>query len=105
MTTFQEVLDFVSSASEQEVRLLFDAGNRRAKTIRANQAAANAATLKPGSKVRTKNLSPKYLNGLPATVTRVDGPKISIEIDEDHQFETGRYSRNFTVPASALEAI
>jgi preprotein translocase subunit YajC len=105
MTTFQEALDFVSTATEQEVRLLFDAGNRRAKTIRANQAAANAATLTVGSKVRTKGLKPKYLSGLPGTVTRVDGSKISIEVDESHQFETGRYSRNFTVPASALEAI
>lgn len=105
MTTFNDVLDFVSSATEQEVRLLFDAGNRRAKTIRENTAAANAANLKPGDKVRTKGLKPKYLSGLEATVKRMNGSKVDIEVDEKHQFETGRYSRNFTVPASALEAI
>lgn len=103
MTTFQEVLDFVSSATEQEVRLLFDAGKRRTKTIRENTAAANAATLKVGDRVRTKGLSPKYLSGLPATVTRVDRTKISVEVDEGE--DTGRYGRFFTVPASALEAI
>ncbi len=108
MTDFNDVLNYVNNATDNELDLLFAASKRRRKAIQAQTAALNAATLKKGDRVVTKKLSPKYLVGLPGTVDRIDGDKIVVVIDEVRRFEMGRYNNydgRVTVPASCLEAI
>ena len=96
------VLRLINGADEAQVRSIFDAGNRRAKNIRAEAADLNAATLAVGDTVVLANLKPKYLNGLRAIVkSRISG-KFRVEVVEADQFQLGRYGRDLTVPASCL---
>ena len=79
---------------------LMDAINRKRRALALKQ----AASLKTGDKVLLRNLKPKYLSGLLATViVSMPGEKIRVRIDEGQN--TGRYARELTVPMTCLEAL
>jgi hypothetical protein len=59
--------------------------------------------IKPGTRVRLKNLSPKYLNGLEATVsTRPQrGKRIPVELDES----IPRFGKTLNPPSQCIEVV
>lgn len=100
-TTLRDVIAFIQKATSDDLDRIVTAWKVRSKTVRAEEAALNAATLSKGDQVVTKGLSPKYLNGLVCTVIRIDGSKILV----DSGFPQGRYGQELLVPASCLEAV
>lgn len=97
MTTFSDVLEYVgNTATAEEVRALFDAGNARIKHVRALQAAAIAAEVKVGDMVRTGGLKPAYLNGLTGTVQSIEPGRrvnVTLKLDEASAAKAGtRYA-------------
>ena len=99
--------------TDDDLNLIFTAFKARRKTLRANLALVNQAALTPGTRVETFGLSPKYLNGLHATVvagTARRAGDILINVDEDDRyFARGNGRRRFNldplaVPASTLKA-
>lgn len=77
----------------------------RRKQLRETQALVNKVTFGPGTRVRTKNLNPKYLSGLTGTVTQNQAGKSRITVKLDEGQHTGRFSKTVNVPASALEQV
>jgi hypothetical protein len=80
------------------------------KHLHDQEALLNQATLLPGTRVITKGLRPKYLNGLHATVLPADAKRkgdILVEVDQaDRYFVSSRYmgsSGRLGVPAACLE--
>jgi hypothetical protein len=63
----------------------------------------NLMTLKPGTKVRLRGLSPKYLNGQTGVVSTKPrrGKRISVTLDNP----VGRFRGAITPPASCVEVI
>ena len=74
----REVCALIATADRDDIDVLFDAVKRRAKTLREDTAAAVCV----GATVETANLSPKALSGLRGTVTRIDGKRATITLDE-----------------------
>jgi hypothetical protein len=60
-------------------------------------------TIKPGTRVRLKNLSPKYLNGLEGTVStrKRKGKRIPVDLDEG----VHRFGKTLNPPSQCLEVI
>ena len=54
-----------------------------------------------GDKVKIINANPKYLNGSPAVITKVNRTKVVIDLDTP----AGRFSHNITTPLGMLEKI
>lgn len=110
LTDFKDVLEYVgNTATAEEVRALFDAGNARIKHVRSLQAAETAAAVKVGDTVTTGGLKPAYLNGLTGTVKSVDRrarrTDVTIDLDESSVGKAGRYGWNGMlsgVPVSAI---
>lgn len=105
MTTIQDVLDFVALHADQpDIENIWAACKRRQKYLRDNRAASNAASLRPGDRVRLSGLSPKYLNGLTGEVVDVlGGTKVQVKLfDGTNRFQAGI---PYTVPASCLTKV
>lgn len=82
---------------------LFDALKDRRKYLHQQQGLENAATLRPGDRVLTSGLSPKYLNGLAGTVSPRPAAKAgSLMVDIDEAEFTGRYGKHVSIPAGCL---
>lgn len=60
-------------------------------------------TITPGTRVRLKNLSPKYLNGLEGTVStrKRRGKRIPVDLDES----IPRFGKALNPPAQCVEVI
>ena len=113
MSVTDTVRFITTEATDDDLNLIFTAFKARRKTLRANLALVNQAALTPGTRVETFGLSPKYLNGLHATVvagTARRAGDILINVDEDDRyFARGNGRRRFNldalaVPASTLKA-
>lgn len=104
MTTIGEVLTFIASeATEGDITAIYEMAKTRAKTLRNVQAATNAATLKPGDKVRLSGLSPKYMNGEVVEVVSINGSKIRVKTD--HVIGRIWEGEPFGVPASCATKV
>jgi hypothetical protein len=111
MSVTETVRFITTEATNDDLDLIFEAFKSRRKTLRANLALVNQAALTPGTRVETFGLSPKYLNGLHATVVAGHARRagdILINVDEESRyFVTGRRRFNLdalAVPASTLKA-
>lgn len=109
MTSFQHVLDYVmSSATEAELDQLFGAAKQR----RQNLAQIRAASLNPGDKVETFNLSPAFYNGLKGAIIkftnrpRKKGRLASLKLDTESTMAL-RYwgATKVSVPADVTEYV
>lgn len=69
------------------------------------------AAIKPGDKVRFKsNAKPKYLQGLTATVEKVDpatvaNPKVQVKVPNDPKYRKYRGSSGIRCPLSIVEPV
>ena len=108
--TAADVIKGIATLDRGDLENVQQAINQRVRYLRDMRAATNKATLKPGTRVRTKGLRPKYLNNLNGEViaeaTRRKGD-IMVLVDEADRWQITRYSHNgkLSVPASALEAV
>ncbi|OEJ20910.1 hypothetical protein [Streptomyces subrutilus] len=84
--TLEQVAEFiVNDADAEDIDRIIEAVNTRRSTLRQRAEAIAAASVKTGARVELHNLTPKYLNGLTGTVTKVDrGRKVraTVKLDE-----------------------
>jgi hypothetical protein len=111
--TFADVLTYVATtATADEVKALFAAGNARVKAVRAANAAVVSGLLEPGTSVELVNIRPAYLNGLTGTFVRLnDGrgkQRAIVQLDAASAAKAGRYAPDGKlagVPVSALKIV
>jgi hypothetical protein len=117
--TFADVLTYVATtATFDEIKALFAAGNARGKALHAADAAVTAGLLKAGDRVELAGVRPAYLNGLTGTFVRLDTAnrarttakqRATVKLDEASAFKAGRYvngSREIAgIPVSALKIV
>lgn len=101
-----EILKGIAQITDrQQLELIGQALKAQHRQISATEARINQASLKPGDRVRTHNLSPKYLNGkVGVVVAPVTGMRRG-DIRVEFSMPMGRYGTVINVPASALEAV
>lgn len=105
---FADVIHRIGNMNRAELDAVFQAYKTRSKSLRSETALVNQATLTPGTRVVTQNLSPKYLSGLRATVTEGKASRagdILITVDQDDRyFAMGTGRRRFNLDALAVPA-
>ena len=109
MSDYATLLSYVAtSATEAEVRGLFEVANQRLKTLRTTTAAENLASLQKDQVVRLSGLKPKYLNGLTGTVQGIEGSRVRVKLDDISALTAGRYvgfDHTLLAPASCLTLV
>lgn len=112
-TTFADVLTYVAqSATPDEVKALFTAGNARVKAVRAADSAVVAGLLTPGARVELAGIRPAFLNGLKGSFVKLDDgrgkQRATIKLDD----ESLRYARQYAhngqiggIPVSSLRIL
>ena len=94
------VTAIMNGSCDQSLDVLRAALRQREKTI----GDITLLTIKPGARVRLKNLTPKYLNGMLGTVkggAKPNSKRIPVELDES----VPRFGKRVTPPASCLEVL
>lgn len=99
------VASLVRGEYDEDIAALKQALAARAEVLRATNSAVLRATLTVGSKVRfVDSIRPKYLAGLEATVAKVNGKSVSVNID--NASSARRYGAGpVRCPLSLVEAI
>jgi hypothetical protein len=98
-----DATEILQGKHDSDLDLIETACRQRRKLLRGATAAVTMATVKVGDTICIKSISPKYLVGVTAKVTRKRQTKLEIEFDESH----GRYRAGSTVviPASCVEIV
>src|SRR4051812_25512468 len=92
----QEVVALiVAGAFDGDLRMIETAIESRRSALDA----LTAASLRPGDRVRTRDVRPRYMCGITGTVESVDGKKVLV----DHGRPIGRYGQHVTYSVSLLE--
>lgn len=116
MTLLELIEEIVTGKWDDDLERLDEAIRARRKEERRKQAEINRLTLLPGARVRLKNLSPKYLNGLEGEVVeqqhgRKKGLRVKFVEPEDifmrsqHRQAAQRFGSSVRVPASCVEPV
>lgn len=103
--TLDKVVRLIGQASTEELMILSDSINSRHRHLKNMEAVHNRQTLKVGSRVKLKNLKPKYLNGTKAVVLEVKGDKgflVELEPNADPR-AFRRFGNKPIVPANCLQ--
>jgi hypothetical protein len=101
MTPATLIASIINGEYDDDIDRIFRALRSRENEIRRRAAQVNLITLTPGTRVRLKDLSPKYLNGLTGVVKASRGARITVELDTN----TDRFGKIVRPPASCVEAI
>jgi hypothetical protein len=104
------ITDIMQLDNADDIKIVFDAANKRAKQIREITGLENKAKLQPGTRVVTTNLKPKYLSGLRGVVAEGESRRrgdLPIIVDEHDRTEFNRKyisptTGRINVPASSL---
>jgi hypothetical protein len=107
-TNFTDVISYITlHATSEEARRINKAATERVKLLGKMEGSLMASLLKPGDKVTLSGLSPKYLNGMTATVKEAAQgreTKVTVVLDDEHR--ATRYgTRPVKVPAQCLTKI
>ncbi|MEV7177857.1 hypothetical protein [Kitasatospora sp. NPDC093679] len=96
MTAITAVTTFIlTEATDTDLQRLDTAMRDRRKAL----AEIRAAAVVVGAAATTRNLSPKYMNGLSGTVESIQGKVAYLKLDEHSTEELrAQYSRRFPVP-------
>lgn len=99
---FTDIVQEVNHLDGRQCDVLGDAVRDRQKALRANAKLVNIATLKVGDDVTLTGLSPQYLEGVEATVTKVGHRKGKIGVELKNS--VGRFTSGHTIdcPADCL---
>lgn len=109
MTTKADVLRWILSETDKDdLAAVFSAYSDRYKTLTKMESTINAAYLHVDAPVTLQGLSPKYLNGLRGTVTRINRGsrgKVTCEVTLDHPLYQGRHygTKTVNVPTSCVK--
>lgn len=100
-----ELLDLLTKADDRQLRLAAEQMNDCFKIAQRRRAREVALELEVGSEVRIiSGIKPKYLAGKTGTVTKLEGPRVTVKLDcgPINKFYTGSVTFR---SASALEVI
>lgn len=79
LPALKSVVDFIaSSATEGDLAKIHEAIRVRESALREERAGRVAV----GADVEIVDISPKYLNGLTGTVVRIQGARVTVQLDE-----------------------
>lgn len=103
------VLSAIACATREELDAISEATRERSRSLRTIAVIVNKANFTPGTRVVTRGLKPKYLNGLHGEViagfVKRKGD-ILVRIDSEYRDGAERYVSSVTgtcaIPASAL---
>lgn len=73
----------IEKASDDEIRILIGAFNRRAKVKRQTKVREVLSSLQVGDRVRMVRMKPKYLNGTGGTVMGFKQTRVIVRLDPD----------------------
>jgi preprotein translocase subunit YajC len=77
-----------------------------AQSTAKSKATQAAYALAPGTKVRTRDLRPKYLSGLKGEIIGIaEKGNLKIKVDDDHKWALGKYPQVLNVPPQCVEAL
>jgi len=93
------IIAIVNGEFDDDLEGIKNACHQREKV----QGDINLMTLTPGTKVRLRGLSPKYLNGQTGVIAAVPrrGSRIKVTLDNP----VGRFSKTISPPASCVAVI
>jgi hypothetical protein len=96
-----DTAEILQGEHDNDLELIETACRQRRNLLRGAAAAVTMAAVKVGDTVRIKAISPKYLIGATAEVTRKRRTKLEIKFDKSY----GRYRSGSTVivPSSCVE--
>jgi hypothetical protein len=98
-----DATEILQGKHDTDLDLIETACRQRRKLLRGADAAVTMATIKVDDTVRIKDISPKYLRGATAKVTRKRQTKLEIQLDEHHgRYRAGQY---LVIPSSCVEIV
>lgn len=96
------IAEILGGSHDNSLRDIISAARQRTKLVEASNTAVKMFDLKVGDKVRLKDLSPKYMNGVECVITGKKRTKFEVKLDQP----VGRFSgTGLTVPASCVEKV
>ena len=97
------VTDIISGVYDSELNSIQEAIRQRRKLTKSAHAAVTMTELKIGDKIVLKEISPKYMIGMAATVTGKRRTKLEVTLD----IACGRFGTTtpIVVPASCVEKV
>lgn len=97
------VTDIISGVYDSELDSIREAVAQRRKLTKSAHAAVKMTTISIGDKIVLKEISPKYMIGMAATVTGKRRTKLEVTLD----IACGRFGKNtpIVVPASCVEKV
>lgn len=106
-TSLNDVVLFILNAEKQHLDVVSKALQNRRKTLTEMDALTNLSTIYVGDRVKLVKISPKFLAGLPGTITNIEGETFSVELDftPPRKGNSRQYSRNLKVSATCVEKI
>jgi len=93
--------DIILGKHDAEITQIINAVRERQKLIRSANTAVNISEIEIGSKVKLKNISPKYMNGERATIIGKKRTKFTAKLD----VPTDRFPGIFTISASCVDPV
>ena len=96
--------DYIHQATDEQLTSLMNMVVAERKHRRQLEAHQVAAEVKVGSRVRLKNIKPKYMTGAICEVTALGSTRVTIDIIEGPDFR-GRIRRGIQVLHSCIELV
>jgi hypothetical protein len=93
--------DIILGKHDTEISQIMEAVRERQKLVRSTENAIALSEIDIGSKVKLKNIRPKYMNGEVATILGKKRTKFSAKLD----VPTERFPGIFTISASCVELV
>ena len=108
MVTLQDVTQFIASADNDQLDVMWSAAKARTKALKAEDRIAGLAKFKVGDTVELHGLSPKYLNGCIGEITAREGDRFWVALEENNFLNPRaweRFGKHVRVPANCLKAL
>jgi len=101
MAQFPEVLEFIASASSQELERITAAAHERSRSL----ARVRAMSVSGGDTVRIINLSPKALNGCRGEVVSICGQRADVRLDaaDTERMKRSNLGRRMYIPPTDVQ--
>ena len=101
MSTLSDISRLLNTVNDlTELDAIYDAWKTRRKVVIALTALTNVSNIVKGDTVTINGVSPKYLNGIPCEVVKVNDKTVVVRLP----VTTGKYrqGQELTIPAAAV---